>query len=312
MLRIFGEDDDKLDQVLKKVTLLLDLIDNAEASMQHFDNRVKKAKSERVSVLSDKERNILLLGAGKVASSFAEYLGREKTNTITVASQYESDAMRTAEYATRGRAVTCDLSNPGDKLKYLIEEADIVVSLLPATMHPMVAEECIALKTDLVTASYESDEMRQLADRCKEAGISILNEVGLDPGMDHMSAMKIIDDVHARGGEITSFSSVCGGLPAPEVANNPLLYKFSWSPMGVMKASQNDAVFLRDGEIVRVDGANLLASAEPFNAWQQLHMECLPNRDSLVYADKYGIQSASSIFRGTLRYGGFSELLHGE
>jgi saccharopine dehydrogenase-like NADP-dependent oxidoreductase len=152
--------------------------------------------------------------------------------------------------------------------------------------------------------------MRQLADRCKEAGISILNEVGLHPGMAHMSAMKIIDDVHARGGEITSFSSVCGGLPAPEVANNPLLYKFSWSPMGVMKASQNDAVFLRDGEIVRVDGANLLASAEPFNAWQQLHMECLPNRDSLVYADKYGIQSASSIFRGTLRYGGFSELLH--
>lgn len=151
-----------------------------------------------------------------------------------------------------------------------------------------------------------------LLHRCKEAGIAILNEVGLDPGMDHMSAMKIIDDVHARGGEITSFSSVCGGLPAPEVANNPLLYKFSWSPMGVMKASQNDAIFRRDGELVRVDGANLLGSAEPFNAWQSLHLECLPNRDSLVYGEKYGIQSASSIFRGTLRYFGFSELLHGE
>lgn len=311
MLRVFGEDDEKLDNVLKKVTLLLDLIDNAEASMQHFDNRVKK-KTARVSVLGDREKNILLLGAGKVASSFAEYLGRDKANTITVASQYEDDAMRTAHYATRGRAVTCDLSQPGDKLKYLIEEADIVVSLLPATMHPMVAEECIALKTNMVTASYESEEMRQLADRCEEAGIAILNEVGLDPGMDHMSAMKIIDDVHARGGEITSFSSVCGGLPAPESANNPMLYKFSWSPMGVMKASQNDAVFRRDGEIIRVDGANLLASAEPFNAWQQLHMECLPNRDSLIYGDKYGIQSASSIFRGTLRYFGFSELLHGE
>jgi alpha-aminoadipic semialdehyde synthase len=181
MLRIFGDNDENLDHVLKRVTLLLDLIDSAEASMQHFDNRVK-TKTERVSVLNGRERNILLLGAGKVASSFAEYLGRDKTNTITVASQYEADAMKTAHFATRGRAVTCDLSEPGDKLKYLIEEADIVVSLLPATMHPMVAEECISLKTDLVTASYESDEMKELAIRCKEAGIAILNEVGLDPG----------------------------------------------------------------------------------------------------------------------------------
>eukprot|EP00804_Cyclotella_cryptica_P020809 CCRYP_019250-RD/>CCRYP_019250-RD protein AED:0.09 eAED:0.09 QI:158/0.81/0.91/1/0.90/0.91/12/496/1041 len=283
MLRVFSEDNDKLDHVLRKVTLLLDLIDSAEASMQHFDNRVKPNwDQDKVTVLGDKERNILLLGAGKVAASFAEYLGRSKSNTITVASQFEADSMRTAHYATRGKAVTCDLSQPGDKLKYLIEEADIVVSLLPAPMHPMVAEECISLKTDLVTASYESDEMKKLGDRCKEAGIRILNEVGLDPGMDHMSAMKIIDDVKRRGGEITSFSSVCGGLPAPEVANNPLLYKFSWSPLGVMKASQNDAVYRRDGKIVKVEGANLLASAEPFNAWQSLHMECLPNRYSLV------------------------------
>jgi hypothetical protein len=176
MLRVFSEDDEKLDRVLKKVTLLLDLIDSAEASMQHFDNRPKsKSGPGRVSVLGDKERNVLLLGAGKVASSFAEYLGREKSNTITVASQFEADAMRTAQYAKRGEAVTCDLSNPGDKLKYLIEEADIVVSLLPAHMHPMVAEECIALKTDLVTASYESAEMKDLADRyeCNVSNISL-------------------------------------------------------------------------------------------------------------------------------------------
>lgn len=125
-----------------------------------------------------------------------------------------------------------------------------------------------------------------------------------------MSAMKIIDDVHERGGEITSFSSVCGGLPAPEAANNPLLYKFSWSPMGVIRASQNDATYLRDGKIVQIHGDNLLASAEPFSAWQSLNLECLPNRDSLVYGEKYGIESATSIFRGTLRYQGFSSLLH--
>jgi len=138
----------------------------------------------------------------------------------------------------------------------------------------------------------------------------ILNEVGLDPGMDHMSAMKIIDDIHSRGGEVTSFSSVCGGLPAPEAANNPLLYKFSWNPMGVIRASQNDAAYRRDGKVIMVNGADLLASSEPFYAWQSLNLECLPNRDSLNYGEKYGIQSANTIFRGTLRYQGFSALLH--
>ena len=88
--------------------------------------------------------------------------------------------------------------------------------------------------------------------RCEIAGISILNEVGLDPGMDHMSAMKIIEDIQARGGEVTTFSSVCGGLPAPEAANNPLMYKFSWSPMGVLMASQNDAVYMRKGNVISV------------------------------------------------------------
>jgi len=317
MIRVFSDDDDTLNNVLKKVTLLLDLIDSAEASMQHFDSRVQTSSDSKastgkgkVSVLGEKEKNVLVLGAGMVASSLAEYLGRSKHTTVTVASQYENDAMAVAHNATRGKAVCFDASRPGDKLRYLIEEADIVVSLLPAPMHPIVAQECIALKTDLVTASYESDEMRSLRKSCEEAGITILNEVGLDPGMDHMSAMKIIDSVHERGGEITSFSSVCGGLPAPEAANNPLLYKFSWSPMGVIRASQNNAQFSRDGKVVKVDGSDLLASAEPFDAWKSLNLECLPNRDSLIYGDKYGISSAGTIFRGTLRYNGFSALFH--
>ena len=144
----------------------------------------------------------------------------------------------------------------------------------------------------------------------EDAGIAILNEVGLDPGIDHMSAMKIIDDVHSRGGEVTCFSSVCGGLPAPEAANNPLLYKFSWSPMGVIRASQNDASFRRDGKTIQVNGADLLARADPFCAWKSINLECLPNRNSLIYGENYGIESAETIFRGTLRYQGFSALLH--
>ena len=318
LLRVFSAEKDKLGSVVTKVKLLCDLIETAKTSMQHFDSRpqptqshVSDAKS-KVSVLGERERNILLLGAGKVASSFTEYVGRDKSTTVTVASQFEHDAMSVAKNATRGKAVTCDLNlmSSTDQLRSLIREADVVVSLLPAQMHSNIAKECISSKTDLVTASYESEEMRALRKSSEEAGISILNEVGLDPGMDHMSAMKIIDDIQSRGGVVKHFSSVCGGLPAPEAANNPLLYKFSWSPMGVMTASQNSAVYRRDGEIVHVPGEALLASSEQFDGFQSLNLEQLPNRDSLVYGDKYGIQSASTVYRGTLRYNGFSALLH--
>ncbi|KAL7545977.1 hypothetical protein ACHAWF_009327 [Thalassiosira exigua] len=216
MLRVFADGDgQKLDGVIKKVDMLLHLIDSAEASMQHFDSRLQSGTPQdsaqtKASVLGEHEKRVLILGAGKVAGSCAEYLGRSTSTTVAVASMFEDDAMAVAKNAARGKAVTCDLSQPGEKLRGLIEQADVVVSLLPAPLHPMVAEECISLKTDLVTASYESDDMKALHSRCSEAGV-VLNEVGLDPGMDHMSAMKIIDDVHARGGEITSFSSVCGG-----------------------------------------------------------------------------------------------------
>lgn len=138
----------------------------------------------------------------------------------------------------------------------------------------------------------------------------MLNEVGLDPGLDHMSAMKIIDDVTARGGTIRSFQSVCGGLPAPEAANNPLKYKFSWSPKGVVSASQNAARYRWKDDIVEVDGTELMQSGKPFpNAWPDLGLECLPNRDSLKYESIYGIDHAHTLFRGTLRYDGFCSLM---
>lgn len=167
MLRVFSEDDTRLDEVVSKVELLLSLIDSAEASMQHFDGRSRPTKSSgqgkaKVSVLGDEEKQVLILGAGKVAGSCAEYLGRSTSTTVAVASMYEDEAMAVAQNALRGKAVTCDLAQPDDKLTGLIEEADVVVSLLPAPMHTNVAKECIALKTHLVTASYESEEMRAL------------------------------------------------------------------------------------------------------------------------------------------------------
>lgn len=146
--------------------------------------------------------------------------------------------------------------------------------------------------------------------RAKEAGIIIVNEVGLDPGLDHMSAMKVIDDVQGRGGFIRSFKSVCGGLPAPEAANNPLKYKFSWSPKGVLTASQNAARFRWENELVEIDGPDLMQSAKPFHeAWPDMSLEILPNRDSIKYETVYSLPNVETIFRGTLRFSGFSELM---
>jgi alpha-aminoadipic semialdehyde synthase len=187
----------------------------------------------------------------------------------------------------------------------------MVISLLPAPMHAPVAAECIIHKKDFVTASYESETMRAMNDRARDVGIIILNEVGLDPGLDHMSAMKIIDDIKRRGGSVTCFSSVCGGLPAPEAADNPLKYKFSWSPKGVISASQNDARYRWEGNVMEVRGPELLQAASPFvENWPDLNLECLPNRDSLQYENIYSIEGADTVFRGTLRYAGFSSLFN--
>merc|ERR1712072_311651 len=125
-----------------------------------------------------------------------------------------------------------------------------------------------------------------------------------------MSAMKVIDEVHEEGGRIASFTSLCGGLPAPEAANNPLRYKFSWSPAGVMSAAQNSARFRRDGELVEIPGEALLASESPLHAIPTLALEEIPNRDSMPYGDVYGIQDADTIYRGTLRYAGWCKLMY--
>lgn len=189
-----------------------------------------------------------------------------------------------------------------------MKNADIVLSLLPATMHGRVASQCLKHNTNLVTASYISDEIHEMGKLAEKQGLIFLNEAGLDPGLDHMSALKIIDSIQERGGHVSSFSSVCGGLPAPQSIEdaNQLKYKFSWSPAGVLRASQQDAVYRRDGVVHLIDGQDLLKEARPFEeAWPELDLEVLPNRDSLKYENIYSLQNCATIFRGTLRYQGF-------
>ena len=146
--------------------------------------------------------------------------------------------------------------------------------------------------------------MRALHDRAVAAGVILLNEVGLDPGIDHMMIMHAIDSIHSRGGTVTELVSLCGGLPDPVAADNPFLYKISWSPRGVLMAARNSARYLAGGEVVNVPGERLLVSAQSSNRFPTMRLEVIPNRDSLEYKDLYGVKDVSSICRGTLRYQG--------
>lgn len=169
-------------------------------------------------------------------------------------------------------------------------------------MHVPIAEECIRQKRHMITASYISADMQRLDGAAREAGVLLLNEIGLDPGLDHLAAMDIIDAAKLRGEHIESFVSWCGGLPAPEHSNNCLGYKFSWSPRGVLLATQNDARYMRNGRIVKVSGAELLQAAVDVDIHPALKFEGLPNRDSLKYIELYRLEGIETMFRGTLRY----------
>jgi saccharopine dehydrogenase-like NADP-dependent oxidoreductase len=164
-------------------------------------------------------------------------------------------------------------------------------------------------KKNMVTTSYVKPEMRELDGPAKEAGIIILNEIGLDPGIDHMSAMRIIDKVHSQGGKIEEFYSLCGALPAPESCDNPFNYKFSWSPKGVVLAGNNDAVYLKKGKTVELPTADLFKNPMSLNFPGVGELDIYPNRDSLSYIDIYGIPETQTMYRGTFRFKGWCETL---
>ncbi|MEI6854232.1 MAG: saccharopine dehydrogenase C-terminal domain-containing protein, partial [Bacteroidota bacterium] len=194
-------------------------------------------------------------------------------------------------------------------LDVMISQNDVVVSLLPYAFHVMVAKHCVKHKKNMVTTSYVKPEMRELDIPAKEAGIIILNEIGLDPGIDHMSAMRIIDKVHAQGGKIEEFYSLCGALPSPESCDNPFNYKFSWSPKGVVLAGNNDAVYLKHGKTVELPTADLFKNPMNLNFPDVGKLDIYPNRDSLSYIDIYGIPETKTMYRGTFRFHGWCETL---
>ena len=248
-------------------------------------------------------KNVLVLGAGLVAGPLVRYLVDQPDFRVKVASRTLSKAERLVGDHPRGEAQQLDVIDEA-ALEALIRQADLAVSLLPYVYHPLVARLCVKHGKNMVTTSYVKDAMRALDQAAREAGVILLNEIGVDPGIDHMTAMRVIHRVQEGGGEITSFSSYCGGLPAPEANTNPFGYKFSWSPKGVLLAGKNAARFLKDGQVINIPGEELFDHywTVPIEIeGKVIDFEGYPNRDSLPYMETYGITSARTMFRGTLR-----------
>jgi saccharopine dehydrogenase-like NADP-dependent oxidoreductase len=244
---------------------------------------------------------VLVLGAGLVARPLIRYL-LEHGFEVTCASRTVSKADALVDGHPLSRALPFNVKDLA-ALDALVAECDIAISLLPATMHVEVARACLRHRKHMGTTSYISPAMRALHAEAEAAGLLFINECGVDPGIDHMSAMRIFDDIWGRGGKVEVFKSYCGGLPAPE-ANNRLGYKFSWAPRGVLVAATNNARYLWDGKVVEVPGGRLLADNHPLTVGDAGTFEAYPNRDSLSYEDVYGLHGLTTLFRGTLRYPG--------
>lgn len=253
-------------------------------------------------------KKVLVLGAGLVAKPLVQYLLDQKGFEVTVASRTVEKAQRLVGRAKNGVALRLDVSDEA-ALGKRIAAADLSISLLPYGYHPVVAKLCVKHRRPMVTTSYVKDAMRTLDIPAREAGVLLLNEIGVDPGIDHMSAMQVIERVRKGEGELAGFSSYCGGLPAPEANDNPFGYKFSWAPRGVVLACKNPGRYLEDGRIVDVPGEELFAHHWPVEIQGFGTLEAYPNRDSLPYIEIYGIPSVKGMFRGTLRYPGWCATL---
>ena len=249
-------------------------------------------------------KSILILGAGLSASSLIRYLlqNSDQFNWQVRVVDREPEMVKAKLLGHKnGIALSFDALDAAQR-RPEIERADLVISMLPARYHVEVAKDCVALKKDLITPSYISPEMRALDAEAKEAGIIIMNEIGVDPGIDHMSAMKIIDEIKAKGGTIESFKSFCGGLIAPESDDNPWNYKFTWNPRNVVLAGQGGAAcFIRNGRYKYIPYNRLFSRLDKLSVKGYGDFMGYPNRDSLSYRAIYGLENIPTIFRGTLR-----------
>ncbi|HJV20750.1 MAG TPA: saccharopine dehydrogenase C-terminal domain-containing protein [Sediminibacterium sp.] len=249
-------------------------------------------------------KHILLFGAGKSATVLIEFLGRttRRNQWICTVADMNQEAI---EAKTRGfetlQAKAVQLTDDAAR-KALITEADVVISMMPPALHHLVAKDCLLLKKHLLTASYIDPSIRELEKEIADAGLLFLGEMGLDPGIDHMSAMKMIDHIHRQGGKITTFKSHCGGLVAPESDNNPWHYKISWNPRNVVTAGKAGAIYKENNATREIDYLRMFRNCGTVDIKGLGPLAFYPNRDSLSYIPVYGLNESSTFVRTTLRY----------
>lgn len=247
----------------------------------------------------------LVLGAGLVVKPLLDELSRHDDLEVEVAALNIDRARELVAPRPRARARELDVGDRGAVLE-AVRGADVVISLLPADRHAGVAELCLEARVPLVTSSYVSDEMRALDPEARRRGVLLLNETGLDPGIDHMMAVEVIRRVRHEGGEILSFASYCGGLPAPSSNDNPWGYKLSWSPRGVLLSGRSPVRYLQGGDVVEHPHPYGLGAVRCIEVPQVGTLEVYPTRDSLKYREPYQLEALPDLFRGTLRYPGWS------
>lgn len=254
-------------------------------------------------------KRILLLGAGRTAYYLIEYILDEcaSNNWKLVVADYNIDNL--PEQFKNNKhllAVQLDVNNM-EKRCDLIAAANVVISLLPAHLHIVIAKDCLKFNKDLVTASYVSDEMALLDAEAQEKGLLFLNEIGLDPGIDHMSAMQILDNVRKEGGKVERFLSYTGGLMSPKLKNNPWEYKFTWNPEYVVTSGRDGGMYLRNGKIKRIPYHRLYTEIDELEMPNHGFFDAFYNRNSLKYIEQYRLKDVKTVIRYTLRRKGFCQ-----
>jgi len=255
-------------------------------------------------------RKILVVGAGKSTSYLLDYFLKKALSEnllLTIADIHIGNVPVKVKNHQACTATQVDIFNQNERRQH-IRSHDIIISMLPAKLHIEIARDCIDFQKHLVTASYISDELRSLDEKVKEKGLVFMNEIGLDPGIDHMSAMQVIDRIRGEGGKIVLFESFTGGLVAPECDNNLWNYKFTWNPRNVVLAGQGGAAkFIQEGTYKYIPYHQLFRRTEFFDIEGYGRFEGYANRDSLNYREAYGLQNVLTLYRGTMRRVGFSK-----
>ncbi|AWG24949.1 saccharopine dehydrogenase family protein [Flavobacterium kingsejongi] len=255
-------------------------------------------------------RHILIIGAGRSASSLIQYLlnkSEQENIHLTIGDLSIELARKKTQNHKNATAIELDIHNSEQRNRE-IQKADIVISMLPAFLHLEVAKDCLLHKKHLVTASYISDAMQALDEEVKKNNLVFMNEIGLDPGIDHMSAMKVIDEIREQGGKMILFESFCGGLVAPESDTNLWNYKFTWNPRNVVLAGQGGAAkFIQEGTYKYIPYNKLFRRTEFLDVEGYGKFEAYANRDSLKYRSVYGLDDVLTLYRGTIRKVGYSK-----